>query len=185
MSCNKKARHRCHVKENDFAQYILKGNHDFVDRVFKYGTWKHVAYVTVLWRKNFTCKYIKCQVCTILLRGKEKLNLFWNECADQHVFPLQRCTASHWSSPNALIRFVLDNALALCIFVLIVIVKDMLQFYFLFSFYKMLCTYIYWCLWTHHVPGIIRRFGSFNTIRPPPGDPAGADLTPACVRMAS
>jgi hypothetical protein len=31
MSCNKKARHRCHVKENDFARYILKGNHDFVD----------------------------------------------------------------------------------------------------------------------------------------------------------
>ena len=35
------------------------------------------------------------------------------------------------------------------------------------------------------VPGIIGHFGSFNIIRPPPGDPAGADRTPACVQMAS
>ena len=27
--------------------------------------------------------------------------------------------------------------------------------------------------------GIIGRFGSFNIIRPPPGDPAGADQTPS------
>ena len=35
------------------------------------------------------------------------------------------------------------------------------------------------------VPGITGRPGSFNIRRPPPGDPAGADQTPACVQIAS
>lgn len=34
------------------------------------------------------------------------------------------------------------------------------------------------------VPGIIGCLGFFNIIHPHPGDPAGADQTPACVQMA-
>ena len=47
--------------------------------------------------------------------------------------------------------------------------------------------YIYWCLSGHivsDVSGIIRCFSSFNIMHPPPGDPAGAEQAPACVRMA-
>lgn len=33
-------------------------------------------------------------------------------------------------------------------------------------------------------PGVIGCFGALNIILPPPGDPAEADQTPACVQMA-